>query len=382
MTAERPPSPGSSGSDELPEHPEPRLRRTHRGPDMGDGRDARSGGLLLVHAHPDDESFSTGGLIARSVAEGRRVDLVTCTGGEEGEIHDPDLDADEARPRLREIRREELECSVRALGDGRLHLHLLGYRDSGMMGTPSNERADVFWRADLDEAAGKLVKIIREARPAVMVSYDENGNYGHPDHINAHRIATAAWDAAADPRRYPDLGRPHAVAKLYETAFNREAFLGLMLEMNRRGLELPWDFGEMLKKAQDAAAAYGLTDLDPSNIEALTRVAEALAEGQRQEAQAAQEGQEGQQGEEQDATRAFGTPDAAIGARVDVSEFLEQKHRSMDCHRTQRQDFGWLLGMPKDLQERALATEYFVLTRWRNQEIPSGHREDSLFAEL
>jgi LmbE family N-acetylglucosaminyl deacetylase len=382
MTSERPAFPGSPGSDELPEPPEPRLRRTQRGPEMRDARDARAGGLLLVHAHPDDESFSTGGLIARSVEEGRRVDLVTCTGGEEGEIHDPDLDAEEARPRLREIRREELECSVRALGDGHLHLHLLGYRDSGMMGTPSNERADVFWRADLDEATGKLVKIIREARPAVMVSYDENGNYGHPDHINAHRIATAAWDAAADSRRYPDLGRPHAVAKLYETAFNREAFLGLMLEMNRRGLDLPWDFGEMLKKAQDAAAAYGFTDLDPSNIEALTRVAEALAEGQRQEAQAAREGEEGQQGEEQDATRAFGTPDAEIGARVDVSGFLEQKHRSMDCHRTQRQDFGWLLGMPKDLQERALATEYFVLTRWRNWEIPSGHREDSLFAEL
>ena len=231
------------------------------------------------------------------------------------------------------------------------------------MGTPSNERADVFWRADLDEATGRLVRIVREARPAVMVSYDSNGNYGHPDHINAHRIAAAAWDAAADASRFPDLGRPHAVAKLYETAFNREAFLGLMLEMNRRGLELPWDFGEAIKKAEDAAAAYGLTDLDPSNLEALRRVAEAMAEGQ-------------------DPDAAWGMPDAEIGARVDVSAVLEQKHRSMDCHRTQRQDFGWLLGMPQDLLERALATEYFVLARWRNQEIPSSHREDSLFAEL
>ena len=94
------------------------------------------------------------------------------------------------------------------------------------------------------------------------------------------------------------------------------------------------------------------------------QVAEALAEG------------------EDDPGSAWGTPDAEIGARVDVSAFLEQKHRSMDCHRTQRQDFGWLLGMPGDLLERALATEYFVLSRWRNQETPSGHREDSLFAEL
>jgi LmbE family N-acetylglucosaminyl deacetylase len=370
MTPELPASAGMPasgeppGSDDLPEPPEPRLRRRPRSVPTGDADDdGRAGGLVLVHAHPDDESFSTGGLIARSVAEGRRVDLVTCTGGEEGEIHDPDLDPDEARPRLREIRREELECSVRVLGDGKLHLHLLGYRDSGMMGTPSNERADVFWRADLDEATGKLVKIIREARPAVMVSYDSNGNYGHPDHINAHRIATAAWEAAADPKRYPDLGRPHDVAKLYETAFHRESFLGLMLEMKRRGLELPWDFGEQLKKAEDAAAAYGFSDLNPANVEALRQVAEKLAEGE-------------------EPGSGWGTPDAEIGARVDVSEFLEQKHRSMDCHRTQRQDFGWLLGMPQDLLERALATEYFVLTRWRNQEIPSGHREDSLFAEL
>jgi len=364
MTPEPPGSTGAAGAADLPEPPEPRLRRRPRSARPADsGEDNRAGGLLLVHAHPDDESFSTGGLIARSIAEGRRVDLVTCTGGEEGEIHDPSLDAEEARPRLREIRREELECSVRVLGDGKLHLHLLGYRDSGMMGTPSNERADVFWRADLDDATGKLVKIVRKTRPAVMVSYDSNGNYGHPDHINAYRIATAAWDAAADPKRYPDLGRPHAVAKLYETAFNREAFLGLMLEMNRRGLELPWDFGETLKKAEDAAAAYGFTDLNPSNVEALKHVAEALAEGE-------------------EPGSAWGTPDAEIGARVCVSAFRERKHRSTDCHRTQRQDFGWLLGMPEDLLESALATEYFVLSRWRNQETPSGHREDSLFAEL
>jgi LmbE family N-acetylglucosaminyl deacetylase len=353
---------GTHEPTEPPEPPEPRLRRRPRTATR-DADERQAGGLLLVHAHPDDESFSTGGLIARTVAEGRRVDLVTCTGGEEGEIHDPDLDVDEAKPRLREIRREELECSVRVLGNGKLRLHLLGYRDSGMMGTPSNERADVFWRADLDEATGRLVKIIREARPAVMVSYDSNGNYGHPDHINAHRIAAAAWGAAADPKRYPDLGRPHAVAKLYETAFNRESFLGLMLEMHKRGLELPWDFGETLRKAEDAAAAYGLTELNPTNIEGLRKIAESLAQGE-------------------EPGSAWGTPDAEIGARVDVSDYREQKQRSMDCHRTQRQDFGWLLGMPSDLLERALSTEFFVLAQSRKQEIPSGHREDSLFAEL
>ena len=122
---------------------------------------ADAGGVLLVHAHPDDEAFGTGGLIARSVAEGRRVDLVTCTGGEEGEIHDPSLDHEEAQPRLREIRRAELRCSLDALrGDGpvQLELHLLGYRDSGMMGTESNAHPEAFWNADLDEATGRLVR--------------------------------------------------------------------------------------------------------------------------------------------------------------------------------------------------------------------------------
>jgi LmbE family N-acetylglucosaminyl deacetylase len=115
-------------------------------------------GLLLVHAHPDDECFSTGGLIARSIAEGRRVDLVVCTGGEEGEIHDPSLDADEARPRLAEIRSAELDCSVAALrgsGPGELRVHRLGYRDSGMMGSGANANPQAFWQADLDEAAAR-----------------------------------------------------------------------------------------------------------------------------------------------------------------------------------------------------------------------------------
>lgn len=342
---------------------EHRLRREQRHLAPSGREDEPGGGLLLVHAHPDDESFGTGGLIARSIAEGRRVDLVTCTGGEEGEIHDPDLDPEEAKPRLREIRRAELECSVRALGGGKLRLHLLGYRDSGMMSTPSNERADVFWRADLDKAIGRLVRIVREARPSVMVSYDANGNYGHPDHINAHRIAMGAWEAAADVDRYGGMGRTHSVDKFYETAFNREIFLGLMLEMRNRGLELPWDFGDALDKADQAIAESGLGQIDAKNVEALSKVADVLAAG-------AEPGE------------SFGTPDAEITTRVDIGPYLRQKHESMDCHRTQRQDFGWLLGMPEDLLDRALSTEYFQLTRWRDHEIPADLREDSVFSGL
>jgi N-acetyl-1-D-myo-inositol-2-amino-2-deoxy-alpha-D-glucopyranoside deacetylase len=323
------------------------------------------GGLLLVHAHPDDECMTTGGAIARAVAEGRRVDLITCTGGEEGEIHDPTLDEAEARPRLGEIRRGELECAVDALGNGALRLHLLGYRDSGMMGTEANGRPEAFWQADLDEAIGRVVAIVREARPAVMVSYDANGNYGHPDHINAHRVAIGAWEAAADPARYPEAGPAHAVAKFYETAFNREAMLAMMLEMHARGIELPWDFGEMIDKAQEMAGAqWAPGQLNATNVDALRQVAEALAGGQ---------------GEPAD----WGTPDELVTTRVDVAPFIAEKRLAMDCHRTQRQDFGWMLDLPHDMADRVMSTEHYVLTRWRDREVdPAALREDDLFAGL
>lgn len=281
------------------------------------------GGLILVHAHPDDEAFGTGGLIARTVAEGRRVDLVICTGGEEGEIHDPTLDQVEAKPRLHEIREAELRCSVAALngdGPGKLHLHMLGYRDSGMMGTPSNDRDDVFWHADLGEAARKVGDIIREARPAVMVSYDANGNYGHPDHINAHRVAVAAWDAADD-----------TLAKLYETAFNRDRWARLTAEMQARGIKLPWD-----------------QDEEPESAE-----------------------------EEE-----FGVAEADVTTTLDVAAFAPAKHAAMDCHKTQRQDMGWLLDLPPDLKADASSPEYFVLKGWRGREIPAGYHETSLFDGL
>ena len=295
-------------------------------------------GLMLVHAHPDDECFATAGLIARSVAEGRRVDLVTCTGGEEGEIHDPDLDEAEAKPRLREIRRAELECSVSALrgdGPGTLELHLLGYRDSGMMGTEPNQRPDVFWNVDMEEATGRLVEIVRRTKPMAIVTYDSNGNYGHPDHINAYRVAVAAWEAAADPSRYPEAGEPHAVAKLYEIAFNRDAWGELMAAMNERGIKLPWD-----ERSDDANA-----EEKPDTAE-----------------------------EEE-----FGVPAEKITTAMDVAAFYDQKRASMACHRTQRQDLGWVLDMPDDLARRACSPENLVLTRWRDREIPAGYHEDSIF---
>ena len=305
-----------------------------------------SGGVLFVHAHPDDESMATGGTIARLVAEGVRVDLVTCTDGAEGEVHDPTLDPDEARPRLAEIRAAELACSVEALGGGRINHHLLGYRDSGMMGTEANDHPESFWQTDVAEATRHLIEIVRAARPAAIVSYDENGNYGHPDHINAARIARDAYAASAD--------EPGAVSRFYEIAFARERWFELMTAMKERGISLPWDFDSVVSPAADA--------LNPSNAAAVAQVGEAI------------------EADESDALE-FGRSEAEITTRIDVSGHLDAKRRSMDCHKTQRQDLGWLLDLPEDLADGAINTEFFVLRWLDGAEVPTSHREAWLLGE-
>jgi N-acetyl-1-D-myo-inositol-2-amino-2-deoxy-alpha-D-glucopyranoside deacetylase len=184
--------------------------------------DRQDGGrrLLLVHAHPDDESIGTGATIARYAAEGARVTLVTCTLGELGEVIPPELaylagDGD----RLGAYRITELAAACAALGVTD-HRFLGGpgrWRDSGMMGLPDNGSPDCFWQADVAVAAAELAGVIREVRPQVLVSYDANGFYGHPDHIQAHRVARAAIGVAASP----DQDRPWQVAKCYATAMPR-----------------------------------------------------------------------------------------------------------------------------------------------------------------
>jgi N-acetyl-1-D-myo-inositol-2-amino-2-deoxy-alpha-D-glucopyranoside deacetylase len=167
--------------------------------------------LLLVHAHPDDESIGTGATMAKYAAQGAGVSLVTCTLGELGEIIPPEL-ADLAwdkQNKLGEYRIGELDAACAALGVTD-HRFLGGpgrWHDSGMMGTPSNDWDGVFWRADVDEAARVLLEVVREVRPQVMVTYDENGFYGHPDHIQAHRVAWRAFELADG-----------LVAKFYATA--------------------------------------------------------------------------------------------------------------------------------------------------------------------
>jgi N-acetyl-1-D-myo-inositol-2-amino-2-deoxy-alpha-D-glucopyranoside deacetylase len=175
--------------------------------------------LLLVHAHPDDESINNGATMARYAAEGARVTLVTCTLGEEGEVIPPALahlapGRDDA---LGPYRLGELTAAMKELGvaDHRVLGGPGRYRDSGMMGVEQNHRPGAFWSAELDEAAGHLVEVVREVRPQVLVTYDPDGGYGHPDHIQAHRVAMRAAGLAADPGFRPELGTPWEIAKIY-----------------------------------------------------------------------------------------------------------------------------------------------------------------------
>jgi N-acetyl-1-D-myo-inositol-2-amino-2-deoxy-alpha-D-glucopyranoside deacetylase len=183
------------------------------------------GTLLLVHAHPDDEAISTGGVMMKARADGHRVVLVTATRGEAGEIYNMDPEA--TRPHLGEIREKELETAARILGVNRGEF--LDYRDSGMVGTPENEDPRSFHQAPLAEAAGKLAALLREERPDVVITYDEDGVYGHPDHIKAHYVTNAALDMLASEGWTPK--------KLYYTAIPRslmERFMSEMPEEARR----------------------------------------------------------------------------------------------------------------------------------------------------
>ncbi|WP_435243210.1 N-acetyl-1-D-myo-inositol-2-amino-2-deoxy-alpha-D-glucopyranoside deacetylase [Streptomyces cucumeris] len=200
--------------------------------------------LLLVHAHPDDESINNGATMAKYAAEGAHVTLVTCTLGEEGEVIPPDLahlaaDRDDT---LGPHRIGELAAAMAALGVED-HRFLGGpgrYRDSGMMGVPQNDRPECFWQADLDEAAGHLVAVIREVRPQVMIAYDRNGGYGHPDHIQAHRVAMRAHRLAADPGFGPGLGAPHEIAKVYWNCVPRSAVEEGFARLRAAGREAPF----------------------------------------------------------------------------------------------------------------------------------------------
>jgi N-acetyl-1-D-myo-inositol-2-amino-2-deoxy-alpha-D-glucopyranoside deacetylase len=176
--------------------------------------------LMTVHAHPDDETISTGGVMAKAVADGHRVVLVTCTRGEQGEIVVPEIDTPANHRRLGELRAAELEAAMDELNV--TEWENLGYRDSDMMGREGNNDPRTFWQADLDEAAGRLTWLVRRYQPEVITTYNSFGGYGHPDHIRTHDVAVRAFARAGDPAWYPKQLEAGVSTwepkKLYETA--------------------------------------------------------------------------------------------------------------------------------------------------------------------
>jgi mycothiol S-conjugate amidase len=196
--------------------------------------------LLSVHAHPDDEASKGAPTVARYVAAGHEAVLVCATGGEEGDILNPAMDRDEIRADLPAVRLEELERSAKAIGYG--EVVLLGYRDSGMPDSEANTHPDCFACADLDEAVGRLVEVVRRTRPHVIITYaDDQQGYLHPDHLRVHDISVIAFDRAGDPAWYPDTGRPWQPAKLYYSVWSRSRLLAHHHTFDRLGLESPYD---------------------------------------------------------------------------------------------------------------------------------------------
>jgi mycothiol S-conjugate amidase len=210
--------------------------------------------LLAVHAHPDDESSKGAGTFARYADEGVRTVIVTCTGGEAGDILNPAMDQPGNLERMPELRREELARALQVLNVSQHYF--LGYRDSGMPDTETNKHPEAFANADLDEAIGRLVRIIRAERPQVVLTYDEEGGYPHPDHIRTHEVAVAAFDAAGDPARHPDAGEPFQPLKLYYFAsFSRSRLLTLHEGTVEHGLESP--YAEWLKRWDEESEKSG-----------------------------------------------------------------------------------------------------------------------------
>ena len=166
--------------------------------------------FMAVRAHPDDECFTVGGSLARYSRDGVRTVVVTCTGGEAGDIVNEELNTPEVRARLAEFRLGELKASCSILGVS--NVELLGYRDSGMAGTPDNEDPRSFNKADFGEATDRLVSLIRKYRPQVLITDDEEGSYGHPDHIMCNRISRAAIPLASDTTHNLKIGQPHDVS--------------------------------------------------------------------------------------------------------------------------------------------------------------------------
>jgi mycothiol S-conjugate amidase len=278
---------------------------------------------MTVHAHPDDEASKGAGTVAKYAAEGIRTVLVCCTGGEAGDILNPAADSPEIRENLAQVRMDELDASVRAIGYSQLHM--LGYHDSGMPDTETNKRPDNFANAPMDEAVGRLVALIRAERPQVIVTYgDDRKFYPHPDHIKVHDISVVAFDAAGDPEQYPELGEPWQPSKMYYTGFSVERVKALHEAHLRRGDESPY------------ATWF---------------------------------------------ERGFEERPDRFTTLVDVSEFLHKRREALLAHRTQVDPEGFWMRLPDDVVREVFPWEEYVLARTLvDTGVDEGEVEDDLFA--
>lgn len=206
--------------------------------------------VLTVHAHPDDEASKGAPTLAKCSAEGIRTILVCCTGGEEGDLQNPTLreegqpfhglTPDQERALVASMRPAELARSAEVIGFD--EVVMLGYRDSGMPDSEANEHPDCFHRADVDEATGRLVEVIRRTRPQVVVTYnDDQRGYPHPDHLRVHDISVLAFDRAGDPGWYPELGEPFQPRKLYYSTWSRRRLVAMHEGLLRHRGESPFD---------------------------------------------------------------------------------------------------------------------------------------------
>jgi len=294
-----------------------------QGPEQGKLR------LMAVHAHPDDESSKGAATMARYVREGIGVLVCTMTGGERGDILNPAMDRPEVKANMASIRREEMAKAREILG---VEQRFMGFVDSGLPeGDPKPPLPEgSFALVPLAEAAAPLVKAVREFRPHVILTYDENGGYPHPDHIKTHQVTVEAFEAAADPDRYPEAGEPWQPLKLYYfVSFHQAKYVALHEELLRRGQDSPYEkiFAQWEERARKRAE-LGIRELE-------------------------------------------------ITTRVDTAGYLEIRDQALLAHATQIDPKSAWFDCPLDVQRTAWPTEDYHLARSLvDTELP----EDDLFA--
>jgi mycothiol S-conjugate amidase len=288
--------------------------------ELGVGEQLR---LMAVHAHPDDESSKGAATMARYVAQGVDVLVVTCTGGERGSVLNPKLDRPEVWAQITELRRQEMERAREILG---VRQDWLGFVDSGLPeGDPPPPLPEgCFAVQDVDTAAGPLVAAIRQFRPHVVLTYDEEGGYPHPDHVMTHKISMVAFDAAGDPERYPEAGEPWQPLKLYYHMWAKARWLALHEGMLAAGMESP--FAEWIERAAD-----------------------------------------------------WPSKDHRITTRVECGDWFETRDDALRAHATQVDPDGFWFRAPLDIQRKVWPTEDYELVR---SFVDSPAPEDDLFAGI